>query len=131
MFCGFFFLGIHKSINGRQLSRQIYVRVKVSEQKYLLSLSFIFYFVSGVHNQGKATSLVYISLEAPFEEPLTTSFIYRCFLCVPGDQKESVHLTVMLVTVSIFHTERERYLRFHQAILLFFENSGYGLICMK
>lgn len=44
------------------------------------SLSFIFYLVSGVHNQGRAMSFVDIGLEASSEEPLTASFNYKCFL---------------------------------------------------
>lgn len=47
-----------------------------------------------MHNQGKAIAFVYIDLGASFEEPLTTSFIYKCFLiyyvCTHGSERNNV-----------------------------------------
>lgn len=73
------------------MSRQKDVKVKVSEQKYLLF--FFLNFISGGHNQGKVISFVYIDLEASFEEPLTASFIYKCFIiyymCTHGSERNN------------------------------------------
>lgn len=89
-----------------------------------------------MHNRGKAISFVSIDLEASFEEPLTTSFIYKCFLIHyvhthRSERNDAVIDIAVIDIAAIFYPGRGMCLGFYQAIWWKLGNNRYSLTSMK